>query len=391
MLLFKPIYLGAIGLQKLLNKLKTDEVHIERRKQAQEAKGLKNKFISALYSMADSAAAIPVAGWIAAAAILALAGITIAVGIAHVKQQEYNKSAEGAAENINAISNEIYKLNESATAIDNITNSFDKLDNKLIKTKEDLEEMHSLLQQGTEIMNSDEVDDKDDVGYGKGVNEKEHYEGLSDEEKKLYLARKQEEINLNLERKRQEQKNIIAGLTTEEREKLLSDKGTSPAVIKAQSAIYALNNSEIYKNIDLLKESSTLTTDAAQSLETMTQAMMENITASEAWEFTNDPHKIEVLTDALAKLETKAKNLQGEDVTLSAAEVLDSDDYSLKDRVEAYKQIRDELEALGDDYVSVLSGFNTEYSGFEKFAYMSDGVLEFSENVGLSADKINDL
>ena len=78
-------------------------------------------------------------------------------------------------------------------------------------------------------------------------------------------------------------------------------------------------------------------------------------------------------------------------MTLTAAEVLDSEDYSLKERVEAYEMMRTELEAMGSAYSEVLEGFKEEYSGMEVFANMEDSVLSFIETVGLSTDEINEL
>ena len=78
-------------------------------------------------------------------------------------------------------------------------------------------------------------------------------------------------------------------------------------------------------------------------------------------------------------------------VELSASEVLSSDDYSLKDRVEAYQQIHDELASLGAEFSNILVGFETEYNGFEVFAKMTDNVIEFIDQVDLSVDEINEL
>ena len=44
------------------------------------------------------------------------------------------------------LSNEIYTLNSTATKIDELTSSFDKLDKKLFKTKQDMEEMKDIAE-----------------------------------------------------------------------------------------------------------------------------------------------------------------------------------------------------------------------------------------------------
>ena len=49
--------------------------------------------------------------------------------------------AKNTSSKIEELSNGIYKLNESSTAIKQAASEFDNLDNKIIKTKEDLEAM----------------------------------------------------------------------------------------------------------------------------------------------------------------------------------------------------------------------------------------------------------
>ena len=114
--------------------------------------------IKAAFGMAGSASSIPFTGWMIAAGILAaLIGVTVTT--AAVGAKKYEKSANGTAEKINKISNEIYKLNAKANEINNITTSFDKLDNKLIKTNSDLKEMSSLLDQAADKLDT-EIDKK---------------------------------------------------------------------------------------------------------------------------------------------------------------------------------------------------------------------------------------
>lgn len=209
-----------------------------------------------------------------------MVGIAITTAVGNAKK--YEQSAEGTAESINELSNEIYKLNEKAQAIDKISDSFDKLDNKLIKTKKDLEEMNSLLDQGSELMDDSEVKENKDIGFGKGKNEKDWYDQASDEEKRLYLSRKQEDIQSQLSSKRNEQIDLIKKMSASERNRLLNDKSTDAKIIEAQSAIYALSNNELYKNIDLLKERNSLSDEAAKATESLTQSLLEGLSAEEA-------------------------------------------------------------------------------------------------------------
>jgi hypothetical protein len=94
-------------------------------------------------------------------------------------------------------------------------------------------------------------------------------------------------------------------------------------------------------------------------------------------------------------LETEAINLDGKTVNISIAEVLESDDYSLKDKTEAYQEMIQNLQSMGDEYAEVVAAFKEEYQGLEKFAeykkqYGSE-LLDFIEDAGLSNDDINAL
>lgn len=331
----------------------------------------------------------PIAGPIAATAILAgitaLAGIGIAASMGAFKKEE-DKSA---AEEINNLSNEIYKLNEKANAINNITTSFDKLDNKLIKTKKDLEEMNSLLDQGSELMDDSEVKKNKDIGFGKGKNEKDWYDQASDEEKRLYLSRKQEDIQSQLSSKRNKQIDLIKKMSASERKKLLNDKSTNAKIIEAQSAIYALNNNELYKNINLLKERNSLSDEAAKATESLTQSLLEGLSAEEAWSFTEHPEKIAELTSKISELKMEATDANGKIKQFSTAEVLDSESFSLKERVKAYKELKNTIDQIGN--ADLKNSFKTEYSGFDMFSRMSDDVLGFIDTVGLSVDEVDDL
>jgi hypothetical protein len=202
--------------------------------------------------------------------------------VAAIKQSNYNKSAEGTAEKVNKLSNEIYKLNEQSVAIDNITNSFDKLDNKIIKTKEDVAEMSELLAQAGEQMNNDEVDDKKNEGFGKGVNEKEHYESLSDEGKRKYLEDKQAQIDAELRDKRQDQIDLINNMSSSERDKFLDENTTNNEIRAAQDAIYELNKQTVYDTIDALKDQNAITNEVAAATENLTRSMLDNLSVKDS-------------------------------------------------------------------------------------------------------------
>lgn len=154
--------------------------------------------------MAASAAAIPYAGWIIAGVILA-AILGVAIGAAAsglIASGE--KERDSAANDIKALSAEIYKLEESARGLDTMADTFDKIDKKVIKTKEDIQAMDEELAKIGDTMSTNDLsgvkNDKNASTLDKKIaeevtaagykTEKEYYDSLSDEEKVAYAKRK---------------------------------------------------------------------------------------------------------------------------------------------------------------------------------------------------------
>ena len=120
-----------------------------------KAKGMFAGIVSAFSSLGTPGI---VAGIGLALTLVAALGVGISAAFGAFNQ----KTDESyAAESVNKLPNEIYKLNAKANEINNITTAFDKLDNKLIKTNSDLKEMSSLLDQAADKLNT-EVDKKHD-------------------------------------------------------------------------------------------------------------------------------------------------------------------------------------------------------------------------------------
>lgn len=323
-------------------------------------------------------------GVIAAATLLSLVGIAVAIG-------NISSSSSSEAENVNKLSNEIYKLNAKANEINNITTAFDKLDNKLIKTNSDLKEMSSLLNQAADKLDT-EVDKEHDW-YG-GKSEKEYYESFSSNTGKRKALEFIESNNRKLaNEKRTEQINKIKGLSGEELARFLDDEATDAEILQAQDAIYALNNNELYEYIDLQKESGKLTEEQATAVESLTQSILEGMSAEEAWAYAKDDDgkKVQALARSLQELTMVVKDVNGKMVTLNVGSILNSDDYSLKDQVEAFKKTRD---ALLKEYGSAseeFKAFSETFSQYEFFTQLEGDALDFIDSIGMSINELNDL
>lgn len=304
---------------------------------------------------------------------LAIAAIAaVAVGIyALIKIFGDTESAtEKASKAIKKLSNEIYKLNESKNSLDGVVDQFEALDEKIIKTNKDLEEMESLL---------DGASEKIDFTRGGKFDEDEaearkaNFEGLTDQQKINWLKEEQLAIDTEIAEKRKQQIEEFTkeGVITA---KLLEDA-------ELASAIYATNNAYLYDQVDALKKSGRYTDEELKATEKIGEAIMENLSAQEALNWAQSEHA-KKLADQLAK--TGSMSINGESVMLS--EVLTSDAYGLENQIKAYKEIAAQLS--GD----TLEAFNKAYQHLYDFSNsFSANSITLITNLGLTADEINKL
>ena len=296
----------------------------------------------------------------------------------------FSTSSDEAAGEVNQLSNEIYKLNEKANAIKQITSAYDELDNKIIKTKKDQEELNSLLEQAADKLSTETYSSEKKARkagatyYGKNVSEQDYYNSLStDKERRRFLDSLEEETARQIKIRQQEQIQAIDKLNAIEKQKFFNEDTTDNAVRQAQSAFYAINNSTLYNYIDSLTDASEAEKAA---LESVTQTVLSGLSAKQAYEYAIDEtgEKIKNLTDALQDLDKVQREVNGRQTGISLVELLDSDDYDLKDKVHAYEEAAKALEYNKEAY----DAFKSAYQEYEIFAKMNDSVVEFIDNMG---------
>ena len=205
---------------------------------------------------AFASAGIPgiIAGIALATALLASLGIGIAASMGAFKP-----ASDKAADQVNTLSNEIYKLTEKANAIAQIEKQFDALDNKIIKTAEDTKEMTKLLESA-----ADKLTEED----------KATYENLqSNQAKRLFLEEKEADYREEANEKRQEQLKVLRQLNDEQRKELLTAKDANSLMV--QDAVFSINNNTLYEYIDTLEE-------VNDGVESMTQNILEMLSAEDA-------------------------------------------------------------------------------------------------------------
>ena len=319
------------------------------------AKGLKG----ALTAMAKTAAAsLGVPGLIMAATLLAIAGIAGVINLINSATGNTSKTAD----EVNSLSNEIYQLETKANTINTITKSYDDLNNKILKTNADQEEMNNLLDQA-----ADKLDEE----------QKNAYKALQTNEDRLkYLKAIREESEKEADALRGKQINLISNASSSTKNKLLDENTTDSNTLTAQAAIYANNNNELYKYIDSL-------TEAKAGVEDLAGVLLSELTPAQALAFAKQPELISKLVDSLNSLSTTYTSLSDSSVKGTAAEVLTSDDYSIVDKVNAYK---DAMASLDSEMAKILE---TTYSDIAVFAEFDTTVLDFINRKNFTVDGIN--
>lgn len=380
---------------KINNILKQKGIDLTKKEGRETARNLIKQKISAAWQMAKSAAWIPYVGWgIAAGIIATLIGVAIAGAVG-----AFNVHEKDAGDDIKQLSAEIYKLEESAQALDTTADHFENLDKKILKTKEDIQSMNEDLEKIGETMSEEDPNDgKNDTEYDKdiskitgGKSEAEYYEGLTDKEKIEFARQKAELQRQEADRKRDKQIEVMQsiGYTVEngryisaeehQRHLLETDK-------EVRDAFYAYNKNQLYDYIDALKEGSetmaAISEEEAIMLEGVTQNLLDNMDAWDAYQYAQNPEKVRELADTLRSVQVNGKQ---------ALEVLqginDDEDteISLKEKVAAYNALKDSLDE------TTRAAFMMEYQEFEFWSTLSDKALDLLDNINLSNDAINDI
>lgn len=93
---------------------------------------------------------------------------------------------------------------------------------------------------------------------------------------------------------------------------------------------------------------------------------------------------IKRLTDTINNAKTTTSS--GEQTTFAA--ILGSDDYSLRERINAYDELYASIQAIGD--FGLLHSFEQTYQQWQHLKIFSSETLDYIERLGLSIDEIND-
>ena len=354
------------------------------------------------HNEANSASVIPVIGWIIAliiegAALIStiIATVKSVVNFIQQQQKKVADSAENTAKKIKDLGNEIYRLNERKNYLNQVLDEFKTLDNRIIKTKEDAERLKEILDAVPDKLDDQDVADDENIGYGKGINQKEAYEnlrasGATYEELMDWLIAEEEKTDAALINKRKETIKELKDLEKNNRYdfyQMFEENSTDANVLSIQSDTRGNALDSVYRFIDLLKEAGNVTKQEAQALEQVLTDIFNSGNMNMYWYYVNNSEAVQELITQIQTLKLEIEDANGELQTITAAEILSSDDYGIAEKTRAYRSLAESLQLNTDAY----NALQEAYSGYNTFADMSDQTLNMLDKYNITADKINQL
>lgn len=343
----------------------------------------------ALYSVAGGLAKIWPWGPIAAVAALAIAGIAIAI-------KNTKSESDNSAKAINQLSNEIYKLQEKANAINQITSSFDKLDNKIIKTQKDMEEMNSLLEQVGDKLSTETTKEvitkvkkngkvktkKVDISIG-GMSEQEYYNQLPENQKRAFAEEISKQARIEAAEARRTQIERFRNNSD-----LFNPNTTNAATKTAQTSIYANAVYNVQEAINELKKTDKdFTDEIATATEEVAQALVEAASLQDAFDYADNIEGVKVMIEKIKDIKVSVQDIDGSMSSINASKILTSDDYGLTGKVEAFSKMKQALAGSATE----LALLNETYSQFMIFEEMGQDVLQMLDYLEITIEDINKL
>ncbi len=352
----KSTFSSIISLFTTMNKLKTVDIGLTKKQTKEEAvKGAQVKKNS-LWQIVGSAFK---ENWKLGLAIAAAVGIAI-VGMA-AAAGAFKSESEVANEQINKFSADIYNLTKTAQSLSTIVNSFDAIDEKLIKTNSDLQEMNDLMAQAKDQLTDEEK------------NIFNSYSTL--EAKRAYLERLAAEKRTSALQKYNDTVNVISRLSPTEKARFLDE--TDRIYSTAREAVRAGNNNLFYKSLDQIPD---LTTEAKLSIQTLGETMLAQMDIAQAWDYAMNPEKFNALAKSLNELKVNLK-----DTSVLISDIMTSDDYDLVEKLQAYQSA---LTQLTGEQKQLFSDLYREY---EVISSLGDQAIQYINDYGLTINQINKL
>lgn len=109
--------------------------------------------------------------------------------------------------------------------------------------------------------------------------------------------------------------------------------------------MYALNNATMYQQVAALQN---ISDEARTSVRKLTQSILEGLSAADAASLLDDAGRIQKYVDTIS-------------ANSNLAEILQSEDYTISERVEAYEKLREAIIMTGDqEVINAFDNVNTQ-------------------------------
>ena len=313
-----------------------------------------------------------VANWMARLWLLAViiavtaavaAGITWLVKSIVVWAQ-YSGSAEQAADKINELGAEIYKLNEQNKSIEKATKLWEDYNNAIFKTAESLEAVNSAWEEYSQTIEDDE--------------ERELFNSLDNKGKYEYAQRNYKQNQEAIRQKGEEQASWYTGLSASEQKKFWAN--TDSDSIQARSN---LRQSANIKFEDALEQYGAGLSDESKSqVKDLASAIISNMEEGTVDLITSESAR-QQLFDAIANTETASGR--------KAVSVLNDAEATTEEKVAAFETRKAKLIELYGAESDELKAFTENFSEYDFYAQLDKSALKFIDTMQLSSEELQKL
>lgn len=348
-----PVVGSVLTILTMVNSAKKKGIALTEAQTAADKKNADVNMASAPAKIMGGSASGGLVGLAIGAAILAALGLGIALTI------QFNREQQNSDKMLQKTGAEIFNITKNVNALQSTFDALDKIDKKLIKSKEDAKAYADELTKIETVLSSNKDSNLLNVG---NMSEQEYYKSLtSDSDRIAFLKEWDGAANRRLDSLRQQQRDSLArtGIRTN------TEKVTATSLIR----------SDIYDEINNLKLS------AAE------KSFMREFVDSIVDEFSDDQKRAilnngQPLSDIMSKaLNTK---INGE----GAVGILSDEARTIQERAKAYKSLQASLVGI----VGASEWMKSAYAGWDKITEIfSDEQLRNLDKFNIDFNKLNNL
>lgn len=348
-----PVVGSVLTILTMVNSAKKKGIALTEKQTVADKKNADVNMASAPAKIMGGSASGGLVGLAIGAAILAALGLGVALMV------QFNQQQQNSDKMLQKTGAEIFNITKNVNALQSTFDALDKIDKKLIKSKEDAKAYADELTKIETILSSNKDSNLLNVG---NMSEQDYYKSLtSDSDKMAFLKEWKDAANMRLDSLRQQQRESLArtGIRTN------TEKVTATSLIR----------SDIYDEINNLE------------LSTAEKSSMRDFVDSIVDEFSDDQKRAilnngQPLSDIMSKaLNTK---INGE----GAVGILSDEARTIQERAKAYKSLQASLIGIA----GASDWMKGAYAGWDKITEIfSDEQLRNLDKFNIDFNKLNNL